>query len=164
MMLLHLFYIFMAILALYNVAGKSRSDTNMDSQGRNCTYSGPGKCPKDFACLRGLCAKRCFYKGQCPDGFVCHHNFACVKNICPISDMNCCPHCPEKCKKPGDCPQGWSCYITKCRRQECHSKKDCEFEWPCQMGKCRAKSCTKDKDCPENWKCGKTHRCMKTIK
>ena len=82
-------------------------------------------------CLRGLCAKRCYYKGQCPDGYLCQHAYACVKNICPLSDMNCCPHCPEafkinfknlkkflkKCKKPGDCPQWWSCYITKCRRQ-----------------------------------------------
>uniref|UniRef100_A0A914KTU4 Uncharacterized protein n=1 Tax=Meloidogyne incognita TaxID=6306 RepID=A0A914KTU4_MELIC len=145
-MMFRLLWCFLTLLALYNVSAGKSPEISMESQGRNCTFSGVGKCPKGFVCLRGLCAKRCYYKGQCPDGYLCQHAYACVKNICPLSDMNCCPHCPEafkinfknlkkflkKCKKPGDCPQGWSCYITKCRRQECHSKKDCEFEWPCQ--------------------------------
>nr|CAD2169420.1 unnamed protein product [Meloidogyne enterolobii]CAD2169423.1 unnamed protein product [Meloidogyne enterolobii]CAD2202993.1 unnamed protein product [Meloidogyne enterolobii] len=145
-MMFPLLYSFLTLLALYNVSAGKNLEISMEGQGRNCTFSGVGKCPKGFVCLRGLCAKRCYYKGQCPDGYLCQHAYAC------------------KCKKPGDCPQGWSCYITKCRRQECHSKKDCEFEWPCQMGKCRTKSCAKDKDCPENWKCGKTRKCMKIIK
>uniref|UniRef100_A0A915MR48 C2 domain-containing protein n=1 Tax=Meloidogyne javanica TaxID=6303 RepID=A0A915MR48_MELJA len=90
------------LLALYNVSAGKSPEISMESQGRNCTFSGVGKCPKGFVCLRGLCAKRCYYKGQCPDGYLCQHAYACMGK------------CRAKaCAKDKDCPENWKCGKTR---------------------------------------------------
>ncbi|KAL3069114.1 hypothetical protein niasHT_034344 [Heterodera trifolii] len=66
-----------------------------DSLGHRCNYSGPGHCPPGFACVNTKCVRRCFFSGNCPEGFFCKSNFICVRKECAAGDTECCANCAE---------------------------------------------------------------------
>ncbi|KAL3106173.1 hypothetical protein niasHT_016860 [Heterodera trifolii] len=152
-------------VAAFSVASAEQTVTpgrHDDSLGHRCNYSGPGHCPSGFACVNSKCVRRCFFSGNCPEGFFCKSNFICVRKECAAGDTECCANCAEICVDHSECPSdGWGCVLLKCRRVECRARSDCPSNWPCLLGRCYAPNCEKHEECPEGWKCGKKRRCEK---